>query len=145
MAQELTAEDRNEIRELIARYSHLEDSGAAEEWAELFTVDGSFTGGKGNIVQGREALRDFAAKRWLRPEVREYVHWISNIVITATEEGAESVSYQMLVQKDSSTGEYFVRKLSGKLDRIKREDGRWKFYNRAVTPLPVEEPAAVPA
>lgn len=144
MVQELTADDRNEIRELIARYSHLEDSGDAEAWAELFTTDGSFTGSKGNVVQGREALRDFAADRWLRPEVREYVHWIGNVVITPTEEGAETDSYQMLVQVNADGG-CSVRKLSGKHDRLRREDGRWRFQNRAVTPLPVGEPVPVSA
>ena len=54
-----TSEDRDEIRDLFARYCVHMDAGEAAEWAALFTEDGVFDMGTGPIV-GREALAVFA-------------------------------------------------------------------------------------
>ena len=41
----LSAADRLEILDLVARYNHLMDGRDAEGWAECFTPDGVFDGG----------------------------------------------------------------------------------------------------
>ena len=60
-----TSEDRDEIRDLFARYCVHMDAGEAAEWAALFTEDGVFDMGTGPIV-GREtelaAVQQFVAQ-----------------------------------------------------------------------------------
>lgn len=135
----LSAEDRLEIQQLMARYSLYEDSGQAAEYASLYTVDGSFVGSGDKKVTGREALARFARDRWeTKPQVRKWTHWVSNIVITPTPEGAQARSYSMVVEK--SDDGYRIVKISGKQDELRREDGAWRFHVRAVFELPSEQP-----
>jgi uncharacterized protein (TIGR02246 family) len=53
---QVRAQDRVEIEQLMWNYIHALDSGNAEEYAALFTPDGQFGRGA-NAVKGREALR----------------------------------------------------------------------------------------
>ena len=128
-----TPEDQMEIEELISQYSIFEDRGEAESWASLFTADGAFVSGAGEKYAGREALVAFATRRWENPEVHRLIHWISNIVVTPTAEGATSQSYQMTVGAGAEG--YEVVRLSGKDDTLRRENGRWRFLERRVVPL----------
>lgn len=133
----LTADDRLEIQQLLSDYSYYEDTGAAEQWAALFTRDGRFVGGGKAAVVGTAALIDFAARRWNdKPEVRTRTHWISNVVIHPAPDGAEVNSYQMTV--DKVNGELKVGQVSGKKDQVRKEDGRWKFFERCVVKVGVE-------
>jgi uncharacterized protein (TIGR02246 family) len=135
----LSAEDQLEIQQLMSRYSFYEDSGQAEEYASLYTVDGSFVGSGDKKVTGREALARFARERWeTKPQVRTWTHWVSNIVITPTPGGAEARSYSMVVEKAGDG--YRIVKVSGKQDELRREDGAWRFHVRAVFPLPSDQP-----
>jgi 3-phenylpropionate/cinnamic acid dioxygenase small subunit len=52
----LTLNDHTQIHQLIARYCWLVDEGEGDAWANLWTVDGSFTGIP-EPLQGQEALR----------------------------------------------------------------------------------------
>jgi hypothetical protein len=64
-----TAEDRDEILQLLYRYNHASDSGDAEGWADTFTDDAVFDAA-GQVISGREALVEFASavrgRRWRR-------------------------------------------------------------------------------
>lgn len=137
-AATLTAQDRVEIQELIAEYCHYEDNGDARSWADLYTADGRFVGSGDKLAVGREALVEFATRRWAdKPQVHDWVHWTANVVIRATPEGAEARSFQMVINcKDSG---YNIQKLSGKHDLLRREDGRWRFYERKVFALPFDQ------
>jgi uncharacterized protein (TIGR02246 family) len=133
----LTAQDRLDIQELISEYCHYEDSGDAEAWAELYTSDGRFVGGGGKLAVGRAALVEFATRRWAdKPQVHNWIHWTANIVIRATPEGASARSFQMVIECDGSR--YKVYKVSGKDDVMRKENGRWRFYERRVFALPFE-------
>jgi hypothetical protein len=131
----LSADDRFEIHQLIeGEYFLYEDNGKFEPWAELFTTDGSFFPAGKTPVFGRKSLVEFARNRWeTRPEVRNWRHVVTNIVIRATAEGAEADCYQTTVEKVGS--EYRVRLLSRKADELRREDGKWRFYSRRAFPL----------
>ncbi len=131
----LSAQDRLDIQELISEYCHYEDSGDAEAWADLYTSDGRFVGGGGKLAVGREALVEFATRRWAdKPQVHNWIHWTANIVIRATEDGASARSFQMVVECDGA--DYRIHKLSGKDDVLRRENGHWRFYERRVFALP---------
>lgn len=135
--QILSAQDRLDIQELIAEYCHYEDSGEAEAWADLYTSDGRFVGGGGKLAVGREALVEFATRRWAdKPQVHNWIHWTANVVIRPTADGANVRSFQMVVECDGAN--YRVHKLSGKDDVVRKENGRWRFYERRVFTLPFE-------
>lgn len=129
----LTADDRLEILQLHSQYSLYEDTGQSEAWADLWTADGSFLGKRGDIVAGRENLLRFSRDRWQKPGSRTKAHWVSNIVITPSSDGADCLSYGMLVEK-SGDG-YRILDIQGKKDQIRREDGKWRFHYRESWPL----------
>ncbi|MBC2665842.1 nuclear transport factor 2 family protein [Novosphingobium flavum] len=134
---ELTTSDRVEIQELIAEYTHYEDNGDAAAWAALYTADGRFVGSGNKLIVGRDQLEEFARSRWNdKPKVRKWTHWANNIVIRPTAEGAEATSYQMVVETNGDTNH--IVKVSGKVDELRRENGRWRFYERKVMHLPAE-------
>src|SRR5581483_1456418 len=56
-----TTEARDEIRDLLARYTWYFDTGRGEDWASLFTDDGQLVVGDGPPVAGRAALEEMAA------------------------------------------------------------------------------------
>ncbi len=130
----LTAADRLEIKALLSEYSFHEDSGNAEAWSALFTEDGNFYGQNKPSVHGRPALLESARRRWNeRPEARGRVHWVCNILIWPTPEGAAAKSYQMTVKEIDGTIE--ITALSGKEDELRKENGKWRFHVRRVVPL----------
>jgi uncharacterized protein (TIGR02246 family) len=55
-----TVEDRDEILQLLYRYNHAIDGGDANGWADTFTEDAVFDAA-GNVLSGRDALKNFAA------------------------------------------------------------------------------------
>jgi uncharacterized protein (TIGR02246 family) len=138
-ADHLTAEDRLDIHQLIAEYSHYEDNGDAASWGALYTADGRFVGSGGDKeIIGRDNLVEFARRRWAdKPQVRKWIHWVSNVTIRGTADGAASQSFQMTVEAQADGG-YRIVKLSAKSDELRREDGKWRFHVRRVVPLPFE-------
>jgi hypothetical protein len=53
-------EDRDEILQLLYRYNHTIDGGDPDGWAATFIEDGVFDAA-GNVLSGRDALREFAS------------------------------------------------------------------------------------
>ncbi|WP_067672781.1 nuclear transport factor 2 family protein [Nocardia miyunensis] len=53
--------DSNAIHALLARYGRLIDQRRAEEWSELFVPDGCLQVAGQAPIEGRAALREFAA------------------------------------------------------------------------------------
>jgi actinorhodin biosynthesis protein ActVIA len=140
----LTAEDRVEIYELIARYNTTEDNGDIEGWVDTYTVDGNFTGlRQGNSITGHDELRKFATERLKRPDRVSNAHWSSNITITPTAEGAQAQSYVLIVER-LPDGTLRMRSMASKLDELRKENGRWKFKSRINKPWP-DAPPALPA
>jgi uncharacterized protein (TIGR02246 family) len=129
----LSTADRLEILQLIADHTRYEDSGQFEAWASLFTEDGSFIRRSGEPIVGRDALAAYSKKRLENPAVRTQIHWVGNVTIHPTEEGAYSESYSMLI--GNTPDGYKILKLAGKNDVIRRENSRWRFHSRRVTPL----------
>ena len=131
----LTADDKLAIQELIARYSMYEDTGDADAMAALFTEDGCTVNSRGAVIRGREQLAEAARRRWEKPEVHRWVHWSANVVVEATDDGAEAHSYAMILVIGDDPEDIRVRSLTAKRDRLRREGGRWLFASREVVPL----------
>lgn len=130
----LSAEDRLEIQELIARYCRYEDNGDAQAMAALFVEDGSTVNSRGEAIAGRGALEEAARRRWQSPEARRCVHWVTNIIVEPDDDGARASSYQ-LIFKVGADSEIRIRSLAAKHDRLRRDGGRWLFVTREVVPL----------
>ncbi len=112
--------DADAIAALLREYLACSDGGRFEAWAQLFTRDGRFVA-FGRSVSGREALRDFIAA------AAEGAHGGEVLAIEIEGERATARSRFRFEARDPrfhSRGHY--------LDRLRREDGCWRFEERAV-------------
>ena len=134
----LSPADRLAIEEMVALYNVYEDTGVDEAWVDLFTKDGILIGGGGKApVTGRDPLLAASRRRWNdRPFVRQCAHWVSNLEITPTPDGATAHSYQMTVAKEGDG--YRISRVSTKIDVLVRENGAWRFQQRRVGEFPLE-------
>ncbi len=117
------SEDRDAIRDLYARYGHAIDSGAAEQWADLFTGDAEFGTGLGDPLAGREGLVAFAAS--LPPGSLH--HMTTDLAIDVDGDRA-TVQSSVLV---TSKGTVVVAGRS--VDDLQRVDGQWRIARRMFT------------
>jgi len=88
----LTPMDRIQIQQLIARYAYALDTGGRNgyDYADLFAPDGVFVGmnqgERGRLFRGRDTLAALARGG---PRNQNYVsHYITNVILEATPEGA---------------------------------------------------------
>jgi uncharacterized protein (TIGR02246 family) len=118
------SENRDEIRDLYARYCLYIDTGTPDEWAALFTTDGEFAG-VGDPLVGSEALRSFAADT--RAGGAGMHHVVSNVAVDVEgDEAAGTASVVIFIGgAPAIVGRY--------QDNLRREDGRWKFARRYFT------------
>jgi SnoaL-like domain len=88
----LSADDYVEIQQLYAQYNNAIDSGDAEGYAATFIPDGVF-----NTFNGHDALVGFIHRWHDSMNGANMRHWNSNLLITATPEGANGSVYLLLV------------------------------------------------
>ena len=116
----LTAEDREEMIELVARYNHAIDSRDAQAWADTFTEDGRFHVPPKHDVRGREALVAFIGS--FGPPGGH--HWTTNFLIEGDGDDATMLVESIFIRGGDASGR-------GKyVNTMKRVDGRWKFAER---------------
>jgi ketosteroid isomerase-like protein len=124
----LTTQDRLEILELAARYSHATDHGDAEALADTFTEDGVFeVAGMGEPRKGRAA--HLAATSAPRPPGLVMRHFTSNPVIEGDGDTATMKLY-VEVKNLGAGGQPLL--LGCYHDELRREHGAWKFARRNV-------------
>lgn len=122
---------REEIRELIARYTHLGDGGRIAELVELFAPDAQLDG-HGQPYIGREEISGFftAIVDGSTPgPARTFIrHYTSNVTIDMTSPTeASGASYWTVLSDDGfeSSGRY--------RDTYRRSpDGSWRFATRKI-------------
>lgn len=140
-ARTLSADDRMDILELYARHNHAIDGGDVETLIALFTADGGFVQpGSGRLYAGRDELRKFFLRRTARSDVRNYVHWTGNVMITPSAAGADVRSYGMLVENTADG--HRIRNASLKIDELRQEGGQWRFHLRRAEPWPAGQSGA---
>jgi len=127
--QELT--DREEIKELTARYAHGVARGEGAKVAALFTDDGVFTNRLNpddppTVVRGREALDKFYTNI-KRNTALPCIH--NHLITLAGDEatGTCSIEVRITMKQQSMIGSGYYD------DRFRRENGRWKFVERQCT------------
>jgi hypothetical protein len=124
-------EDKDAIRELLARYCFLLDGFRLVEFAALFTAGGEWISRNGKAT-GPEAI-----ERLLRSLVPEPApgqrrkHFTANIIIELSGDRA-SVTSNFLVVRDSETGPVIA--VAGTYeDTVVKTDGAWKFKSRKLS------------
>jgi uncharacterized protein (TIGR02246 family) len=139
----ITAADRVEIQELIARYNRaIDTAGHAKEWAETFAPDGEFIGVVGHF-RGRAELEQFARSYWEDPKYEEFrtgQHWVNNIIVDPDPEGDDRAivfAHQLMIRPQGPVGE--INLMAWYDDRVAKIDGRWLFTRRKVNPVAVSE------
>jgi uncharacterized protein (TIGR02246 family) len=120
--------DKDEIRELLARYCFALDGDRFEEMAALFTPDGVWetafgtgTGRAGIVAQARSIATGVRPKR---------VHLTTNIVIELDGDTATARSNWALIQ--NTPGGPAIGSGGGYSDRLVKVDGRWLFRHRTI-------------
>ena len=121
--------DKDEIRELLARYCFALDAGRFEEMAALFTPDGVWetafgtgTGREGIVAQASSIATGVRPKR---------VHLTTNIVIDLDGDTATARSNWALIQNVPS-GAPVIGSGGAYADRLVKADGRWWFKHRTI-------------
>jgi hypothetical protein len=124
-------EDKDAIRELLARYCFLLDGYKLSEFAALFTADGEWISRNGT-AKGPVAIEQLL--RGMVPEPapgRRRKHFTANIIVDLTGDSATVIS-NFLVVRDSEAGPAIA--VAGTYDDIvvRTSDG-WKFKSRRLS------------
>ncbi len=130
----LSWQDHVEIESLYATYVHSLDSGDAERWAETFTPDGVLLmvaagadEDAGLRIAGRDALAAFAAGAY-ESNAGHMRNWQSQVMISATPEGAEGRCYLMLYR--TMDGPAAIQTSGVFTDSLVKTEAGWRFAQR---------------
>jgi hypothetical protein len=123
----LSTEDRLEILDLAARYSHATDHGDGEALADTFTDDGIFEIAGMEPRQGRAAHLEAGSAP--RPEGLVMRHFISNPVI---EGDGDSATMKLYVEVKNVAADGKPMLVGCYFDDLRRVNGAWKFAKRRV-------------
>jgi ketosteroid isomerase-like protein len=115
-------EDRAAIADLVAAYALHAAAAEYDALADLFTVDGIFQA-VGNPVAGREVLRGFFSKSLIPGKA---VPIIGGLLVEVDGDDATAACLMATTYHEGKAGGFCGRYD----DRIRREDGRWKFASR---------------
>lgn len=114
-----SSEDKDEIRELYARYCLSFDRGAAIEWAACYTDDGEFIGA-GQHLKGRRAMEQYLAGLGASTRHR----FTANHVIDL--DGDRAVCHSSVLVLDGGA----IASSGRTVDELERVDGAWKIARR---------------
>ncbi len=130
-ASKFTADDYIEIQTLYNTYAHALDAGQSERFANTFTEDGEFTGGRppGRAddprvpLKGREGLMRMGSRGGTR-------HFVANLVITPTPDGAKGSCYLLLYSARTIPPSFTETAIYD--DTLVKTPQGWKFKKRVV-------------
>jgi uncharacterized protein (TIGR02246 family) len=122
------ADDKDAIRELMARYCYALDACDFAGVAALFAADGEWTTSYG-AARGRHAIEELLASIVPRPgEGPQRKHYITNIVIRLDGDRATATSDHLVV-RESEHG--LLPVMGGRyIDAFARIDGAWAFARK---------------
>jgi hypothetical protein len=129
-------EDREEIRQLLQEYRRTLDARDLRAFSALFAAGGSWSG-KSGAATGPDAIHDMLvavlADNPPAPGPTLW-HWIGDPTITVDGDRATASSLWMHVRRGDDDHP-LLPTLGGYDDELIREDGRWRFQRRSVSPL----------
>lgn len=130
----LSASDRLDIQEVLARYAWSLDTGDEESFLSCFTADGELTWDVFDVPghwRGAAALRRFIAYFRARPETAGRQDHISNTLITAHAGGARAIAYVMVALR-SGEGPHRLNVMGWYEDLLRHEDAGWRLTHRVI-------------
>jgi uncharacterized protein (TIGR02246 family) len=124
-----TADEKDAIRELMARYCHALDACKFSEVASLFAEDGEWTTTYGRAC-GRAQIETLLANVVPKPgEGPQRKHYITNIIVTLADEDRASARSDYLVIRESTGG--LIPVMGGTyLDTFVKREGGWQFARK---------------
>ncbi len=125
-----TADDREEIRELYARYAFTIDHGPYEDWVKCFTPDGVFDSPRMGRHEGHEGLRKFTAMYKHSAGDALVRHMITNVTFRI--EGDRAMGGCYLNYYHVKGGKATLEALGRYQDELRKVDGEWLFQYRRV-------------
>ncbi len=120
--------DKEEIRELLARYCFALDAGAFDAMAALFTADGVWETAFGTGT-GRDGIIARAESITSGPQPRR-VHLTTNIVIELTGDAATARSNWTVIQNTPAGPA--IGSGGGYTDQLVKLGGQWFFKHRKI-------------
>jgi len=129
-------EDREEIRQLLQEYRRTLDARDMRAYSALFAAEGSWSGKSGSAT-GPDGIHDMlvavlpdnpaapGATLW---------HWIGDPTIVVDGDRATASSLWMHVRRGEDDRP-LLPTLGAYDDELIREEGRWRFLRRSVSPL----------
>ncbi len=122
-------EEKDAIRELMARYCFHFDNGEFDDWLNCFTDDGVFDLGKIGRHAGRAGLQKFLTTIPLTNGLPMIKHCVMNSIVAVNQDTATARSYVVVVR----TGEQLAISIAGRYeDQLVKVGGDWRFKERTV-------------
>ncbi|MGH8012140.1 MAG: nuclear transport factor 2 family protein [Candidatus Binataceae bacterium] len=126
-----TLEDREQIRELYARYAHTVDHDQFPAWVKCFTEDGTFESPIFGKHSGPRGLLKFTALYKESMGGARVRHVMSNVLFEVDGERATGSCY--LSYYHCKEGKVSLAALGRYDDRLRKINGEWLFESRQVT------------
>jgi hypothetical protein len=124
-------EDREAIRELIARYAYEVDCGEPPDWASVFSDDIEMEAGKLGTSRGlAEIERRFTRAEHLDAIREGSQHAYSNVVVDLEVDGDHATAWGYACVHTRRGGEWRIYTLGVNRWRLRREGGAWRFVER---------------
>jgi 3-phenylpropionate/cinnamic acid dioxygenase small subunit len=124
-------EDRENIRDLYARYAHAIDEGHFAEWASCFTDDGLFVAEPLGRFVGHAALVEMARDFRTSLKGAQQRHIMDNVSFTLEgDRGTGTCNLTHFITRDGVTELVGVGVYH---DKLKKVGGQWRFESRIVT------------
>ena len=122
------ADEKDAIREVMARYCHALDGGRFAEVASLFAEDGEWTTDYGSAI-GRAAIEALLTRNVPRKgEGPQRKHYITNTIIRLDGDTANTISDYLII-RESENG--LIPVMGGTYkDRFEKRDGIWQFRRK---------------
>jgi len=124
-------EDREEIRELVARYAYEVDCGEPPDWASVFSPDIEMEAGKLGVSRGLAAIE----QRFTRAEHLDAIrdgsqHAYSNVVVDLDVDGDRATAWGYACVHTRRDGSWHIYTLGVNVWTLRREADGWRFVGR---------------
>ena len=124
-------EDREAIRELIARYAYEVDCGEPPDWASVFSADIEMEAGKLGVSRGLAEIE----RRFSRAEHRDAIregsqHAYTNLVVDLDVDGDRATAWGYACVHTRRDGAWRIYTLGVNRWELRREADGWKFVGR---------------
>ena len=122
------AEDKDQIRELLASYCYYYDDAQFDRWRALWTDDSEFDV-DGNLLRGPGWRDKFTGAAVLVNGKPQMKHYVMNEIISVSGDTATASCYLLVVRK-LADGSLITGTAGTYEDKLVKKNGRWLFAFR---------------